>query len=596
MASQTSSQPRTKAPVSSHPLFPAIVALWFGALFGLGSLAVRASLIEAAVLALHLDVVIPAAAPPIGMTARMILALVMAALGIATGAVIARHIARPKPEAREGRRRTGANFGVAAKAGPAYAVPTEPQADAATSFVRRRPLALDEAAPTDYPYDVAPLPGASLQILDVSQFDQSDRFDAPLVAAEPVEPQVFGHPPENAGSAAAPVATSVVEPIASEAPAEPVNADAPAMESFRPFEVAPVATPAACEETAEPTAPLPVAEAIASMPHMPPMAAPAPQPELASAPLAAALAPAEGVAASRIATAELAELSPVELIERLAMALQKRPHRGPQPEIFSEVVAALAQPAHLPTAPSMPAPEIECALPPFAPASPFAAPQVFAPPETMPEGADGVPGEAATMQMSLPAAMRLIDFSQYEDISEIHPDVPPTRLFTAPATEGAPLTAPVECEVDREHDVLTLGEAEVVQDEPLAAGVDEAEAEVCEDAYSSLLDIAHPAPPRQTFVRIDEPQDPAEEIEPVVIFPGHLARAGTRFARPAPALVAEADASLSAPVPIGETGTPQFRRFDPPSAVVAAPAADSEEIERALRSALATLQRMSGAA
>ena len=40
----------SKAPVSSHPLFPVIVALWFGALFGLGSLAVRVSLIESLII------------------------------------------------------------------------------------------------------------------------------------------------------------------------------------------------------------------------------------------------------------------------------------------------------------------------------------------------------------------------------------------------------------------------------------------------------------------------------------------------------------------------------------------------------------------
>ena len=59
-----------KAPISRHPLFPAVVALWFGALFGLGSMAIRPGLIEDMVLAAGIDTLVPAAAPPLGMTAR----------------------------------------------------------------------------------------------------------------------------------------------------------------------------------------------------------------------------------------------------------------------------------------------------------------------------------------------------------------------------------------------------------------------------------------------------------------------------------------------------------------------------------------------
>ena len=35
-----------KAPISTHPAFPAIVALWFAALLGLGSLVLPAVLLE----------------------------------------------------------------------------------------------------------------------------------------------------------------------------------------------------------------------------------------------------------------------------------------------------------------------------------------------------------------------------------------------------------------------------------------------------------------------------------------------------------------------------------------------------------------------
>jgi hypothetical protein len=90
----------------------------------------------------------------------------------------------------------------------------------------------------------------------------------------------------------------------------------------------------------------------------------------------------------------------------------------------------------------------------------------------------------------------------------------------------------------------------------------------------------------------------------VVIFPGQDAPLGTRFAKPAE--VAAPAVEESAPVPEefvpSDGSVAPLRRFDAPGAVTAPtainPAAtqDPAEAERALRSALATLQRMSGAA
>src|SRR5215210_2327873 len=94
--------PRASTPVTRHPLFPGIVALWFGALFGLGSLAIRPGLIESAVLAIGLDTIVPAAAPPLGITARILIALTLAALGGLLGATVARRIAQPRPPKADG--------------------------------------------------------------------------------------------------------------------------------------------------------------------------------------------------------------------------------------------------------------------------------------------------------------------------------------------------------------------------------------------------------------------------------------------------------------------------------------------------------------
>ena len=44
MTAKSSSQ--VKAPISAHPLFPAIVALWFAALLGVGSLVLPVVLFE----------------------------------------------------------------------------------------------------------------------------------------------------------------------------------------------------------------------------------------------------------------------------------------------------------------------------------------------------------------------------------------------------------------------------------------------------------------------------------------------------------------------------------------------------------------------
>ena len=66
----TRSRSGANQPISQHPLFPAIVALWFGALFGLGSLAIRPALVEHFVIATGIDTIIPMATPPQTSVAR----------------------------------------------------------------------------------------------------------------------------------------------------------------------------------------------------------------------------------------------------------------------------------------------------------------------------------------------------------------------------------------------------------------------------------------------------------------------------------------------------------------------------------------------
>jgi hypothetical protein len=85
-------------PITRHPLFPAIVALWFCALLGLGSLTVSAPALEGLVLATHIDALVPAAAPPLGMTARLVVALALAVVGGGIGWLLALRVAAPEVE------------------------------------------------------------------------------------------------------------------------------------------------------------------------------------------------------------------------------------------------------------------------------------------------------------------------------------------------------------------------------------------------------------------------------------------------------------------------------------------------------------------
>lgn len=85
---------RAVQPLRSHRLFVPGVALWFAALFGLASLAVRTALIEAVVQALQVHLLIPAAAPPLGTTARVLIACGMTLLGAVIGFVVATIAAR----------------------------------------------------------------------------------------------------------------------------------------------------------------------------------------------------------------------------------------------------------------------------------------------------------------------------------------------------------------------------------------------------------------------------------------------------------------------------------------------------------------------
>lgn len=155
---------RGNTPVTWHPLFPAMLAVWFGALFGLGVLAVRTALLEAAVLSLGIDRLIPAAAPPLGVTARILLALAFALTGAAIGGAIGLAMARSRPDnvARRAEAAAAREAAREAKAAEAPVVPAESAAE----------------------------PGEPLGFIDISQLDLGEELRIEPEPKAEVEPEI----------------------------------------------------------------------------------------------------------------------------------------------------------------------------------------------------------------------------------------------------------------------------------------------------------------------------------------------------------------------------------------------------------------------
>jgi hypothetical protein len=86
--------------LSSHPAFAPAFILWCGAMLGLPVLAISGAALESWVAGAHIDSLLPAAAPPLGATARLMLAAGFALVGAAVGWGVTRML-RPGP-LREG--------------------------------------------------------------------------------------------------------------------------------------------------------------------------------------------------------------------------------------------------------------------------------------------------------------------------------------------------------------------------------------------------------------------------------------------------------------------------------------------------------------
>lgn len=574
--SKSKRKPATAKPITSNPLFPAVVALWFGALFGLGSLAVRPSLLENLVLGSHIDLIVPAAAPPLGITARILLALAMAALGAVLGIVLARRLARPKVEHYE--RKRGAKD-LAAQSPRVRSRDAHPDAPARRPISaheelgeerpagtgpgmlanRRRALAIIDDEPEFVPHEMAPVPGPGVvQPLDLA---------ALAVPADP-EPQAVVSPPQAPVNAPAVLDWANAVPVALVAEAEQVTPEAAHRDGRQVFGMAPPEAPAA--------APRQIFGVVAEDDHLPQdfvkaagfqtsvFDTPEPSPlfDRADAEPAPAM-----VAASPEPLPSPATLGMTDLAARLADSMRRRRERvqNQVPAAATPAVAAEAAP-ELPAIPTAFAPPAEQEAAPLVVLAQFAA---AAPAAAQPLAASPLDRPAAMRPLALDAFLE--DDSPFDDASLLPPRhiaMPASAVQPAAfALPGALAAAPA------------AAAGEQFGEDSLADAADD-------NPYASLLAVA---PARQSFVRIDEvAADASETIEPVVIFPGQAAHV----------------------VPLGAGASPVsedsgFRRFDAPASAgqgqpVAAGNAgamiDPAEAAQALRAALSNLQRMSGAA
>ena len=570
---------QAKAPISAHPLFPAVVAVWFAALFGLGSGVLPNVLFERAITATGLASLIPAATPPLGATFRILLSLTFALAGAALGFVLARRLAaaqyverpaspvsrlapRPDPAPRVDTRRRPISvkdeLDDDTRLDPVKEEDDEPYSPPMAQPVpgRRRSLALaEEERKSDFfthralpvaeepaPQPAGPREEPMEQPLDLTSFASAEPVEDPIYVPQ-VEPRVEPESIVDRGLQGLRNRSPFAKPFGDEdeepldfAPPFAAHEETPLADEALPFSAPSQAVqpgPQIVEPAAQ-AAPEPEPEAEPVQVFQP--SAPAPEPEPTPEPTqvfaAAAAAPAQVLPTDP--AAQLDDLGMVQLAERLAASLRNRLSRPASTPAF---VAGLKADFGI---------ETDEVPDDIAPGSAIFGGAAFEP----------VAPDAPPPPPVIPAALRPLPYGFDEDEDDDGP-IPSLSLplagFTAPAA-------------DDDEEAEELGEAE--------------------ENYSSLLAMKNPFHAPAEFVRVEEPEHDGE-IEPAVVFPAADSAAPSFAAPGTPPAPVEAE-----PEPISGA-----RPFDAPAAATAQRAKPNpEETERALRSALATLQKMSGAA
>lgn len=275
---------KAKSPISSHPAFSAIVALWFAALLGIGSLIVPAALFERLFAVTGLNGILPATQAPLGFTARTIIALAGTAIGIVTGLLLARKVSAAQSAPGVAHLHPAKvpisamkELGAKSLDQPVEEEPFGGPADRPT-VSRRRALWISDDHETDQSGGTTPL--AAKVISPIENEPELEQELEPAPVSESLSKALRAHdfeaPPEDSGSNL----IHTEEPAAFETPEEISAAD----------------------EIAE-------AEIEAEILDSPP--------ETAAAPVS--------MAAEQLLNQPLKELGIVQLVERFALSLQQHP-------------------------------------------------------------------------------------------------------------------------------------------------------------------------------------------------------------------------------------------------------------------------------
>ncbi|MCR2832476.1 hypothetical protein [Parerythrobacter lacustris] len=636
------------ASISAHPAFPAVVALWFAALLGLGCLVVPVVLFEMLFSATGIASLIPAAAPPLGPTARISIALVASLFGAGIGLFLARKVVGASGTAKEPRRRESVRDEHAEAANPKRPISAreelgsdsfdaavgsftanEPDRAPARLAGRRRALSVTDESERSEFLDHAPLPGghaafdpqddrepfAGKTALDLGDFTESDGEHA-----EAETDDIFAtlrlRMTEGNDSA-----QSAVSAIPDSAPAQTFAAEEPQQPAVdRPFEAAP-ASPAPTGASPDPhhedLSAMNSSDQPAGVPSYNPLAGFAPHEQAAPEPAISAPSPAfaePATAASIGHNSGLQGLGMVELVERFARALQSSQQSRHALKAPEQPFAAAAFAAPIPQAAQAVSPSqraepfampvsmtAQVAVQPHTSAPTFVAPQPVAMPAVpaseqpmvfrrQPAAATLGAAEPAPEQTSAAQAASTPVSAALPQSGQEIPRMPQALRAFAEHTE----------EPEDEGDTLDLsfprlGTGLPPAGQPLRAADEvpaEDEYESEHGSYPSLLSMKGRFGSPQPFVRIEDEESAAVQ-EPVVVFPGQENR------RAEPASDGPSRDALSTPTWPPAVAT-TMRPFDAPSegsVAGARPAspANAGETERALREALEKLQRMSGA-
>lgn len=559
-------------PISAHPAFPYVVALWFGALFGLGSLVLPDALFERAITATGIAGFVPAAAPPLGFTARATIALVALVLGASMGLAIARRIVPAAPD-QPRRRSFKAEENPRRQPLSAREELGSDSFDSVAGFAtaRRRALAAEEEERVSDYFHVAPLPGqrheqgfafadkaAPFDLAECAEFTEVQEVE-PYVPSQVEENvvqqiQVFS-PIEVASAAGDPLPFSPPSMARFEDPAEPVAAEASFAE--------PVAFAGEHEEEVGHDAEFEIAEQPA--PFAPAQPAFEAKPAIEATRQEFLAAPAQFDPPVEVAVADSdAQPGLVQLVQKLGATLerhrewnaQRHEQQAETPRFPRAVFSAAFGGEDFGAAERD---EAAQAMAAFFSANTAAEPV-----------ADVQPGPAESFG---------------EPVSALSPDNSASGKKFQPFAGLGNVDAGEE---DEDFDSLAasftlphnrnLMPATNVFAQPAAVDVeDETDDAQGDEAYSSLLVMKNPFKDhRPEFVRVEEPEAEINVLQPTVIFPHEEVAAQTRlFDRPANV------ADISVPDVAAD-----------PAAAPARPLPASEESDRILREALMNLQRI----